>query len=204
MKHLRFLCAASIMVWSSLAPGSPEARMQWLSLNDPTLGIDVFSALSVQQRKLIASGLSTFSHFEIQSRDQEGSTALLFVAECTLKYDLWEEKYELQQLAELSRPPQNLNDYGELCFRAQLSSRSSLARLLEPGSTLEIRLDIAQVSASFASDIRRWLIEQQSGVMRGLFAHMLGELRLSETVRLTLKVPPPPLAPLQPRKELVK
>ncbi len=167
-----------------------NVRLAWQQKPQLALAIDVANLLTPQQKKLLYSGLSALSHFEIQSRDRDGSTALLFVSECTLKYNLWEERFELQQLTQGSMALQAFDDFAHLCLMAQLSSPSSFQRITESGSHIEILIDVAQVSPAFAADVRRWLIEQQSGVMRGLFSHMLGELQLSESIKLSVVAPP--------------
>jgi hypothetical protein len=43
-----------------------------------------------------------------------------------------------------------------------------------------------------ASKIKDWLVKQQSGLMQGLYSHMLGDLQLGGRSEVTLDIPPRP------------
>lgn len=188
-----------------VSPLQAAPRVQWQDqAGNPNLIIDLESGLTPQQKKLIFSGFSTFSHLEVHLLQKGGRDLLVFLSECTIKFDLWEEKFDLLYFLERKRSPslKSFDEYASTCLRAQISSLANLKRLQEEGNRLQIRLDIAQVSNEFAQDVRTWLIQQQSGVMRGLFSHMLGELKLNETLLTELDPPPPPSDPKRLRGSL--
>jgi hypothetical protein len=182
---------------SYLVPLRAAPRALWQEQAEgQRLVIDLESALTAQQKKLIFSGFSTFSHLEVHLLQKGERDLLVFLSECTIKFDLWEEKFDLLYFLERKRSPtlKSFDEYAKTCLRAQITSQANLRRLQSEGSRLRIRLDIAQVSNQFAQDVRTWLIQQQSGVMRGLFSHMLGDLKLNESL-LTELTPPPTSEP---------
>lgn len=195
MKHL----VLSLLL---LCPGTAWAgiKARWEQNKDRYgLRISLAESLTDQQKKLLYSGFSTFSHLEVRWLDHAVRRSLVFVSECTIKFDLWEEKFELLHFLE-SRKENSLKSfqqYIDLCLQADISSQSNIAHIASQGARLEVRLDISQVSNEFAQDVRSWLIQQQSGVMRGLFSHMLGDLKLSESTQMVVIAPP--LAP-EPEK----
>lgn len=170
-----------------------QPKLQWSK--GPSLAIDLADILSPQQKKLLFSGFNTFSHLEVRLRDPgTSSRSLLFIGECTIQYDLWEEKFHLLHFLERDRPDRLLSfdAYTDLCLSATIRRAQNLELMQKPGAHLEITLDLAQVSNEFAKEVRSWLIQQQAGVMRGLFGHMLGDLKIYESVQLDLPVPPSP------------
>ncbi len=185
-----------LTLWFSLNPYLEAASptMAWQQTqNSIVLTLNLKDALSPQQKKLLFSGFTTFSHLEVRLHEENGLSApLLFVSECTIQYDLWEEKFDLLHFLDSKKPDslRSLQEYNELCLTASLQNVENLRKLETKGRRLDVRLDIAQVSNDFAKNVRQWLIQQQSGVMRGLFSHMLGELKLNETVSYELEPPP--------------
>lgn len=179
-------------------PVFAEIKAQWIpSKNRYSLRISMADALTEQQKKLLHSGFSTFSHLEVRWLDSAVRPALVFISECTIKFDLWEEKFELLHFLERRKENslQSFQQYTDLCLEADISSSSNIAQMAQQGARLEVRLDISQVSNDFAQDVRSWLIQQQSGVMRGLFSHMLGDLKLSESTQAEVLAPPLVLGP---------
>lgn len=157
-----------------------------------SLHINLIDSLTEQQKKLLYSGFSTFSRLEARWLDNDIRRSLVFISECTIKFDLWEEKFELLHFLEPRRENslKSFQQYIDLCLKADISSQSNITKIASQGALLELRLDISQVSNEFAQDVRSWLIQQQSGVMRGLFSHMLGDLKLSESIETVVIVPP--------------
>ncbi|WP_141735599.1 hypothetical protein [Oligoflexus tunisiensis] len=175
------------------ATGWAEIKAQWDQSKDrPSLRINLAGSLTNQQKKLLYSGFSTFSHLEVRWLNNGARRSLVFISECTIKFDLWEEKFELLHFLERRKENslQSFQQYTDLCLHADISSQSNIAQIASQGARLEVRLDISQVSNEFAQDVRSWLIQQQSGVMRGLFSHMLGDLKLSESTQTILVIPP--------------
>jgi len=170
-----------------------DIKAHWESRKDQqSLRINLAESLTEQQKKLLYSGFSTFSHLEVRWIDNDVRRTLVFISECTIKFDLWEEKFALLHFLELRKENslKSFQQYTDLCLQADISSQSNIAQIASRGARLEVRLDISQVSNEFAQDVRSWLIQQQSGVMRGLFSHMLGDLKLSESTQTILVVPP--------------
>lgn len=170
-----------------------DIKAHWESDKDKhSLRINLAESLTEQQKKLLYSGFSTFSHLEVRWIDNDVRRTLIFISECTIKFDLWEEKFALLHFLELRKENslKSFQQYTDLCLQADISSQSNIAQIASRGARLDVRLDISQVSNEFAQDVRSWLIQQQSGVMRGLFSHMLGDLKLSESTQTVLVVPP--------------
>ena len=170
-----------------------DIKAHWDNEKDrQSLRINLAESLTEQQKKLLYSGFSTFSHLEVRWIDNDVRRTLVFISECTIKFDLWEEKFALLHFLELRKENslKSFQQYTDLCLQADISSQSNIAQIASRGARLEVRLDISQVSNEFAQDVRSWLIQQQSGVMRGLFSHMLGDLKLSESTQTVLVVPP--------------
>lgn len=185
-----FLMAALLFL-----PGTVRAELKarWEQNKDRiSLRISVAETLTVQQKKLLYSGFSTFSHLEVRWLDGDIRRSLMFISECTIKFDLWEEKFDLLHFLDRRKENtlQTFQQYTDLCLQADISSQSNIAHIASQGARLEVRLDISQVSNEFASDVRSWLIQQQSGMMRGLFSHMLGDLKLSESTATEVIAPP--------------
>jgi hypothetical protein len=170
-----------------------DIKVHWESGKDrQSLRINLAESLTEQQKKLLYSGFSTFSHLEVRWIDNDVRRTLVFISECTIKFDLWEEKFALLHFLELRKENslKSFQQYTDLCLQADISNQSNIAQIASRGARLDVRLDISQVSNEFAQDVRSWLIQQQSGVMRGLFSHMLGDLKLSESTQTILVVPP--------------
>jgi hypothetical protein len=175
------------------APAWADIKVHWESGKDrQSLRINLAESLTEQQKKLLYSGFSTFSHLEVRWIDNDVRRTLVFISECTIKFDLWEEKFALLHFLELRKENslKSFQQYTDLCLQADISNQSNIAQIASRGARLDVRLDISQVSNEFAQDVRSWLIQQQSGVMRGLFSHMLGDLKLSESTQTILVVPP--------------
>ncbi len=185
-----------LLLWLLLffsAEACAELKAQWnQGKAGISLRINLSETLTEQQKKLLYSGFPTFSHLEVRWLDGDIRRSLVFISECTVKYDLWEEKFQLLHFLELRKESslQSFQQYQDLCLLADIRSQSNLIHLARQGARLEVRLDISQVSTEFAQDVRSWLIQQQSGVMRGLFSHMLGDLKLSESVATEVLAPP--------------
>ncbi len=188
---MRFLVLALLFVTGS---AWADIKAQWEQNKDSknSLRINLTESLTEQQKKLLYSGFSTFSHLEVRWLDNDIRRSLVFISECTIKFDLWEEKFELLHFLEARKENslKSFQQYTDLCLQADISSQSNIAQIARLGARLEVRLDISQVSNEFAQDVRSWLIQQQSGVMRGLFSHMLGDLKLSESTQTVVLVPP--------------
>ena len=174
----------------------PESQVRWVSEgSQKKIVIQVGSGLTQKQLATLNSGFSTFSRLTIaRPQDFKNQKVIQFAAitACTVKFDMWEERYEM---ALIKDPPEslmskNLHMYLDRCLQAEVSSPEILNQLNKSGGKLVVLLEVEQISSSQALKIKEWLIGQQSTVMRGLFTHMLGEMTLSATSRLTLNIPP--------------
>jgi hypothetical protein len=154
------------------------------------LRLSLQSHLNEKQEELINSGFSTFSQLLVFPRGpRKKDQAPIFEITCTVKFDLWEEKYELARLDK--RNPQaasvdTYQEYATLCLTANLPPEI-ISSYLERGLAVDLHID--QISAAKASEIKEWLVRQQSGVMRGIFSHMLGDLKLSESLKAKIIIP---------------
>lgn len=177
----------------------------WLvdAQNPASLEIDVTPHLSERQRNLIQSGFTTFSLLEVRTSVPDAKTGdpePVFKLACTVRYDTWNERYDVAHLTEQpqNRLVKNFDRYSQLCLTAHIRQADLVAPWREKGQRLHVTLLVDQISISKADEIKQWLIRQQSGVMQGIFAHMLGELKLTERVDAPVNVPPLKTAPKAP------
>lgn len=170
----------------------PSLRAEWQRVKDTRqLEISLRDHLNEKQRELINSGFSTFSQLLIyENSARANGSSPLFEITCTVKFDLWEERYELARLDQKNPQAisvQHFDEYATLCLTVAIADteiRPHLAR------GLKAELHIDQISAAKATEVKEWLVRQQSGVMRGIFSHMLGDLKLSESVTVQIEIPP--------------
>jgi hypothetical protein len=170
-------------------------RGKW-SLQDPVdkILINLGSVINKKQRTLLNSGFSTFSQLII-SYDSDGGTPIeLFRVACTVKMDAWDEIYELARLDERPQTAvlRDFKNYINLCLTAEIVSQSALSKLAVGDGSLHAKVQIEQISADQAKKIKEWLIQQQTGVMQGLFSHMLQEITTSESIEIDVPVGPKP------------
>ena len=71
-------------------------------------------------------------------------------------------------------------------------STDIIAALAAVRNVTPATLVVKQTSPEEANDIKDWLVKQQSGVMQGLFSHMVGELMLNQTVVVAVEIAPKP------------
>lgn len=166
------------------------------------LNVKLIDYLSTQQKELINSGFSTFSRLTIYednpglakalTRRDAGGIRPLWSISCSVKFDTWEERYEVVRLEKDVRPEQakDFSVYSDLCLGLQVKSGDDWQRFQKSGGNLRVFLVLDQIAADQAAQIKDWLVKQQSGIIQGLFSHMLGDFKLSEKVDITLHVPP--------------
>jgi hypothetical protein len=184
-----------ILLWSqSLMAETTVGLASWqLGDKEPRLTIRLDDQLSKKQINLINSGFSTYTSLEIilpEGKFTDETT--LFKSECTVKYDTWEEHYDISRLGSQTHleKVKSFKVFSDQCLTASLADHPSLKYFNKNGGQLKATLQLDQISKDRAEDIRDWLIKQQSGVVKGLFAHMLGDLKLSEILRITIQIPP--------------
>jgi hypothetical protein len=163
-----------------------------LDKTEPQLRIRLENQLSKKQINLINSGFSTYTSLEIilpEGRFTEETR--LFKSECTVKYDTWEEYYDIVKLRNKTNLEKirSFKVFSDYCLTATVTKHKALQYFVKHGGQLKATLKLDQISADRAEKIREWLIKQQSGVVKGLFSHMLGDLKLSEILRITIQIP---------------
>jgi len=173
-----------------------SASANWeKSSSDQFITIDISPLLSAEQREIVNSGFSTLTILGISEKkmtgsDQEPEIRLV----CRVKYDTWEEKYVTTKI---DPPPMakftgnKIESWSIQCLRYRLENQAVLNKLAQ-GGQLFISLQVRQSSMDEASKIKDWLVKQQSGLMQGLYSHMLGDLQLGGRSEVTLDIPPRP------------
>ncbi len=132
-----------------------------------------------------------------------GMTVPLRQVSCSVKFDAWQESFEVIKLMDHPEKTsseavivKDLDAFGELCLTAEVEFNHSNQTLLQQGGVLLATMIVRQTSQEETAKIKGWLIKQQSGVIQGLFSHMLGELTLQQKVHTELLIPPAPASPL--------
>lgn len=166
-----------------------------------SLTVNVEPFLSSKQRGFVNSGFTTFSLLELRTApaDPKNDTEAFLKLGCTVRFDTWNERYDVAHLSDKprNRLVKSFDRYSQLCLNAQITDNRLLEQWRRDGARLYATLLVDQISISKAEEIKEWLIRQQSGVLQGLFAHMLGELKLTERLDAPVQVPPHTI-PAQP------
>ncbi|NRA45539.1 MAG: hypothetical protein HRU09_11345 [Oligoflexales bacterium] len=191
---LTILCA-----YTAAESSERRASIKWIQIK-PSKRIQIkILGLNKKQNTTLKSGFSTFSQLSIYKSFEEVSEEGESIAEtsCTVKYDMWEEHYEVTLLADTPKTmlAKNLDNYLSHCLSVELYSGEFMNKFNKKGGTLVATLQVEQISSTQAQKVKAWLINQQSSVMRGLFSHMLGDMTLSQTSQIALQIPPPPANP---------
>lgn len=158
------------------------------------LEINLVKHLEDKQIKLINSGFTTYSYLEVflvEKTDKNLLTKLL-ESRCTVQFDPWEEVYSVYHLDKKieKKRIRKFEEYANLCLSLSLKNSGFVTKFAKYGAPLKAVLRVDQISGKMAKKIRRWLVNQQSQVMKGLFSHMLGDLQLSEKISIDLVVQP--------------
>lgn len=206
MKALKAFALAALffcMTSGSAAAQGPVmvALGKWQLRGDKlTLVVPLGDALTPKQRSMIDGGFTTVSQLSLtppvadeNDYDPERTPAFYRVR-CSVKFDAWEEVYDVARLDESPRTGlvKQYGEYGDMCLVAELDDVDLLGRLAPAGGSMRAELIVKQTSQEEAGRIKDWLIQQQSGVMQSLFSHMLGELTLHQTAVVRISVPPKP------------
>jgi hypothetical protein len=159
---------------------------------NPVLIINIGDLLTPGQRDIINSGFSTFTLLAISEEKLEDSGPIPdSKLTCSVKYDTWEERY---QMIRVDPPPvrtltaKDYKTWAEECLLHKITSTPMLSRLTN-GGTLYATLQVRQSSPDEGAKIKNWLVQQQSGFMQGLYAHMLGDFQFKGTIRINIQVP---------------
>ena len=187
------------------ADGSTVVLAKWqVKGGRVSVQVPLAEALTSKQKDMIGGGFTTVSVLTLKllpetfdpKRDDEDDLPLFYGVRCSVKFDAWEDTYDVARLDDRPKAAllKTFGAYGEMCLTAELDREGELDRLRVKGGTLIARLVVKQTSPEEADRIKEWLIQQQSGVMQSLFSHMLGELTLNQTLTVKISVPPEPEA----------
>jgi hypothetical protein len=196
--------------------GESSRKMPPIDSRRPSLKLNLVKLLSPKQVSILKGGFTTVSQLIIQL-PAGGETQLgeldsgevspkigqlppLKELRCSVKFDAWEETFEVIHMGETlpgDQPSElgtvsakSLEDYGLNCLSADLDFAKVAPYFLQLGGKLIVTIIVKQTSLDETARIKDWLIQQQSGVIQGLFSHMLGDLTLHQVVRMILEVPP--------------
>jgi hypothetical protein len=165
----------------------------WKNTAQPIIQLAMVEQVSTKQLSLINSGFSTFSVLEARTLGSESpEDVMFFKTACSIKFDTWQEVYDITKIEKdlVVTKIKTLDKYYETCLTAEIADEAFIKKYVSQGGDIMVSLFIDQLPAGRASEIKDWLIHQQSGVMQGLFGHMLGDLKLTERTTVVAKVPP--------------
>lgn len=164
----------------------PNLNVSWMSTAEfpMVLSVRVFPAITPRQKQILESGFTTFSQVSLTTKGGEKPIAS---KSCTARFDVWEDKIEftVHGVDKEMRKLRSILEYSEACL--QLIVPKNL--LPQDAKELDLLLRFDQISDSQAEQIKKWIIENQSSVVDGLFRHMLGDLKLSEERKLLFSLP---------------
>ena len=176
-----------------------RADLKWIDHKHGGSILIKILGLNKKQTTTLKSGFSTFSQLSIFNSQDTLDSELSSLAQtaCTVKYDMWEEHYEVTLLSEAPKTliTNTLDKYISHCLSVEIKDSNIVEKLKKNGGVLFATLQVEQISSTQAQKVKAWLINQQSSVMRGLFSHMLGDMTLSETSKISVKVPSPKANP---------
>jgi len=118
------------------------------------LVINLVGHLNPKQLTLINSGFSTFSQMQIdrlkeeEEEEKPESDAVLFKVSCTVKFDTWQERYDVARITNNPKAAvvKNFKDYADLCLTANITGLKNLKMLKNDGGDLKATLLIDQIS----------------------------------------------------------
>jgi len=177
-------------------PKQASAVAAWsLEKGHRSLEINFADLLTPSQKEIIHSGFSTFTLLAIsESKFNEKDTPPQVRLACKVKYDTWEERYQMSRIEPapvMELLTKNYQTWAKECLRYTLVNNGILDKFTK-GGTLYAVLQIRQSSPDEGAKIKNWLVRQQSGFMQGLYAHMLGDFQFSGMTKITIQVPAHP------------
>ena len=181
--------------WPPSLGAAPRAMVNasWIGEPDaPKLAIALDKVLSPRQIKLIHSGFATVSELTLFFGEVRADP--LARVRCHVEFDTWAEQYRITLLTENARSGvktvKTFARYAELCLNVELAAGPRLNALRQGGGVIQGMLQMNQLSGEQKAHLREWMVKQQSGVMQELFAHMLGDISITEDVDVSVTVPP--------------
>ena len=154
--------------------------------------------LSNKQRSMINSGFPTYSSLSVAILNP-GETSIsepevvrraVYQIDCSVTFDTWEERYDVERLTGQvgHQEMKSFENYSEECLTGYIADSANTDKLAD-GGLLVATLVVKQTSPEETIKIKAWLVRQQSGLMQGLFSHMLGELALNAKANVIVRVP---------------
>ena len=191
-----FLLALNAVHVSATEPTPSQPSATWeKSSGNQIIAIDISALLSAEQQDIVNSGFSTFTILSISEKkikDLDSESEIRVV--CRVKYDTWEEKYlttKIEPAPTAKFAGSKIDSWANQCLRHRIENPTLLNKLAS-GGQLFVALQVRQSSMDEAAKIKGWLVQQQSGLMQGLYSHMLGDLQLGGRTELILSIPPRP------------
>ena len=166
---------------------------RWIKKNGvPAMLVDLSDSLTTSQKDIANSGFSTFTLVAINdSKIQPRDTLPDLRVVCSVKYDTWEERYQTIRVEPLPIETtfvKDFNGWAQKCLQMTLDSKLIVEKMSAGGTFYGI-MQIRQSSPDESAKIKKWLVQQQSGFMQGLYAHMLGDFQYQGFVKLEIKIP---------------
>lgn len=201
VRGLPFLWIILLLSLSGTLQAANENRVKsqarWdTSENNHRLIINVADVLTPSQREMINSGFTTFSVFSMgDSRDVVSVAFQTYRRSCTVKYDTWEDRYEVGKIDPAPFQTELVKDYkswAQLCLEMIIEDPKLLS-ILEQSGEINGSLNIRQSTADEAAKIKSWLVKQQSGFMQGLYSHMLGNFQYQHQSIIRIGIPKRPI-----------
>jgi hypothetical protein len=199
MKHLLpILLGIFIATFARADDAQVVTLASWgKNLDAEALEISVRDQITKKQKSIITGGFTTLSQLSLKLQNPNGgavSTEPFFVISCSVKYDAWEEYFDVAVIADTPKTAllKSFDEYAALCLHAELLEAEVLKKFAPSGGTVVAELAVKQTSIREANQIKDELIKSQSGIMQQLFAHMLGELVLSQSLSVRVSIPPHP------------
>lgn len=188
----RSLLATLVLVFFMQSRASAEAenrvraQAKW---DQSKLVINVADVLTPAQREIINSGFTTFSVFSIGDPNDKNATA--YRLSCTVKYDTWEDRYDVSKLDPPPTVSETVKDYkswSNMCLEVVIDDPKVIATLEQQGEVNAL-LNIRQSTPEEGAKIKSWLVKQQSGFMQGLYSHMLGDFQYLHKSNVRVIIP---------------
>jgi len=199
---LSMLAVAVSLVGSSLvasaAPPKPTlvALARWTkdAAGKDIVEIPVGAMLTTKQQNVLNSGFTSVSQVSLLapvSRDDRTPVEFSRVG-CSVRYDTWEERYDVVVMETTPKPLtiKSYDEFSQTCLTGHIIDGADVLKLAPSGGSLFVDLKVQQISPEQSEKIKKHLIRQQSALMQGLFAHMIGEINVNETIRIQVRVPP--------------
>ena len=190
---LVFLLLSICVRSQAAAENRVKSQARWdESEKNPRLIINVADVLTPSQREIINSGFTTFSVFTLDEKNESSGISLVpFKRSCTVKYDTWEDRYEVNKIEPAPFQSETVKDYkswSHLCLEIVVED-PRLLNLFEQSGEITATLNVRQSTPEEGAKIKTWLVKQQSGFMQGLYSHMLGNFQYQHMSVVRIGIP---------------